>query len=565
MALEDIADRVFETDMLVVGGGLAGCPAAIKAAESGLNVILAEKAKTDRSGSAGAGIDHFMGPFPEDMTPADWLKTIKELTPSVLNQKTDFADPNYVYRIYVHGKWTINEFERLGASMKWTDGELRPIRFMMGGPFLRVHWNNVKPDLAKAVRKSGVNVLERTMIIDLLTHNGNVVGATAINSRTGEYIVIKAKAVVIATAACSRVYNPETPTHWIYKFNYHWCPASVSGDGWAMAYRAGAELANMEMAGRGYRARDDKVLSWGNVGNEGIDSKRFTWDGEERTRRRGFQKNTRFDKLEKEGRDDPQYVSLHAIPEDFHKRIEVAYVDERLVSFKIAEDRGFNPRTHWYELMDNRANQLHIPPGIYVDGNFQTNTNGLFAIGDTMAGGHGSSTCVTSGLLVGDDMQKFIIDLPEPEIDEAQVESQKQAAMAPLTVKDGTSPLELESSIRYICDRYIGVSKSEGKLREGIRRLRSLRKKFLPQLMAKNPHEQMRCLEVRNLMDIAEVHINASLSRTESRQDHERIDYPDQNPEWDGMLSFQYLKDDEMTFEMRKKGTLDMNLRVEKR
>ena len=98
------------------------------------------------------------------------------------------------------------------------------------------------------------------------------------------------------------------------------------------------------------------------------------------------------------------------------------------------------------------------------------------------------------------------------------MESQKQAALAPLAVKDGTEPMELECAIRYICEEYAGMLKSEGKLREGLRRLGSLRRVFLPKLMATNPHYLMRCLEVRNIMDMAEVHLQACLERKETER-----------------------------------------------
>jgi len=240
------------------------------------------------------------------------------------------------------------------------------------------------------------------------------------------------------------------------------------------------------------------------------------------------------------------------LPDDFQKRIEVAYVDERLVSFKVAQDRGFNPRTHWYEMMDARPNQLHCPPGINADADFRASVKGLYVIGDCVAGSHDVANAATAGFLVGDSIHTFVSEVGEPVVDEAQVEGQKQTILAPLAVKDGTEPMELESAIRYICDRYTGLYKAEGKLREGLRRLGSLRREFLPRLMAKNPHYLMRCLEVRNIMDMAELHIQASLERKETRGDHIRLDYPESNPVWDGMLLYQRMEDGKAVLEMRK-------------
>jgi len=557
MTLEKIADTVLETDVLVVGGGIAGCPAAAKAAEHGLNVTLVDKAKIDRSGSAAQGIDHYAGAFPRNMTPQDFLDQVKRLGGDrAFYSGVPFSDPNRLYRMYANGEWTIEELEKLGVTMRWDDGELRPVNIPRREPFLRVHWINVKPEMARGVRKRGVNILERTTVFDLLTNKGAVVGATAINNRTGEFIVIKAKATIIATAACSRVYNPETPVPWKYKMRYHWCPSSVSGDGWAMAYRAGAELANMEQAERGYRYRDDSTLSQGNRSNEGVEAIQITWDGEE-GRRTGAE-------LEQLGK-DPFYVSLERLPDDFHKRIEVAFVDERMVSLKIAQDRGFNPKTHRYEIMDNRPNQLHVAPGIWSDAEFKTSLKGLYAIGDCVAGCHDVANAATSGFLVGDTIHTFISEAAEPVVDESQVESQKQTALAPMGVKDGTEPMELESAIRYICTRYVGTARAEGKLREGMRRLSTLKRVFLPRLMTKgNPHYLMRALEVRNLVNVAELHMQACLERKETRGRFTRLDYPDSNPAWDDMITSQRLENGKAVFEMRKRAPLNMDLREDR-
>ena len=558
MALERIADRVVETDVLIIGGGIAGCPAATKAAEHGLRVTLVEKAKTDRSGSAGQGIDHY-GIFPrEGVTPLELVR-IYELSQNATNGDGLWGNPNIMYQYYDNAFWGLEELEKLGVTMRWDDGEFywMPHRGPGMDPGianklgLRVHWQNVKPQMAKAMRKKGVNVLERTMVIDLLTNNGRVAGATAINTRTGEFIVIKTKAAVIATGIFARCYDPETPLFWKYKFRYHWCPASVSGDGWALAYRAGAELANMEITGWGFRIRDDLNISFGNFPiNDGIPSKQFNWRDEEITYQ-SWRSARGYAELEQRG-EAPIYYGLQHLPDDFHKRIEVAFVDERLVSFKIAEDRGFNPRTHRFEIMANKPYNFVTVAGINVDENFKCLLPGLYSIGDCTAGLHSCGEAVVSGFLVGDSLQGFISEAGEPEIDEAQVESQKQVVLAPLNVKDGTEPMELEIAIRYICERYVSQFKSEGKLREGLRRLGSLRRVFLPKLMAKNPHYLMRALEVRNIMDLAELHIQAALERKETRGAHIRLDYPKKDPARENMLTYQRLENGHPVLEIRK-------------
>ena len=558
MALERIADKVVETDVLVVGGGIAGCPLAAKAAEHGLNVTLVEKAKTDRSGSAGQGIDHY-GIFPREGFSVLDLTRLWMISQSFTNGDGLWGNPNTMYKYYDNVFWGTEELEKIGVPMRWDDGEYywMPHRGPGIDPKvssnlgLRVHWMNVKPQMAAAVRKGGVNVLDRTMIVDLLTNNAKVVGATAINTRTGEFIVIKAKATVIATGVFARCYDPETPLFWKYKFRFHWCPASASGDGWAVAYRAGAELGSMEITGWGFRVRDDLTISFGNFpSNDGIPSKPLNWKGEE-IPYKTWSSAPRYAELDQEAL-TPLYHKLDHLPDDFHKRMEIAFVDERLVSFKIAEDRGFNPRTHCYELMPNKPHNFMTSPGVYIDDDFKASLKGLYAIGDCAAGLHSCGEAATLGFLIGDNIHNFVNEAGEPVVDEAQVQSQKQIALAPLSVSDGTEPMELECAIRYICDRYVSQFKSEGKLREGLRRLGSLRRVFLPKLMAKNPHYLMRCLEVRNIMDLTELHIQACLERKESRGNHMRLDYPKKDPSRDSMLTYQRVEDGKAVLEIRK-------------
>ena len=217
MAAQKMADRVIETDVLVVGGGVGGCPAACKAAEHGLNVALLEKSKIERSGQAGQGLDE-IGPFPRDgVTALDIVK------------RSHGTDPNVRYKILSNALWALEELERLGVNMRYTDGEYGWMPWFDFGPGreispmveLKVHWQNVKPEMAAAVRKRGVKVFDRTIVADLLTNNGQVVGATAINIRTGEFMVFKAKAVVITTGDFSRHYEPTPPPCWKYKMAYN--------------------------------------------------------------------------------------------------------------------------------------------------------------------------------------------------------------------------------------------------------------------------------------------------------------------------------------------------------
>lgn len=534
MASPKIADKVVETDVLVMGAGLGGCPAAAKAAEHGLNVTLVEKSKPERSGACAMGRDELQPFTREGVTALDIVK-------SQLRQRRSgsLRDPNVLYKIIDNSLWALEELERLGITMKWGDGTYHWTAFG-SGTFgsgteaklsLSVPWLNVKPEMAAAVRKRGVNVVERTMIVDLLTNNGKVVGATAVNTRTGEFIVIKAKAVVIAAGKFVRHYNPTTPASWKYKMHYEYFPGS--GDGYAVAYRAGVDLTCMELM-RGGNSPDELLLRGCHFGEEGLVSpKIFASTGEEIPNPRQISSMGPLEYIESERKGlAPFYRSLEDVPEDFHKRIEVAVVHERLLQFKLSEDRGFNPRIHPYEIGYPHHHTAHDhATGIKVDEDLKGSFKGVYAIGDCDSSiGNGCVGAITSGFLVGDNVDRYVSEAGEAEVDEAQVQSQKQAVLAPLKVKDGVEPMELECTIRYICEEYASILKSQGRLREGLRRLGSLKRVFLPKLMAINPHYLMRCLEVRNIMDLAEVYLRACLERKETRGDYIRLDYPETNP-----------------------------------
>lgn len=554
--IEQVAEQVIETDVLIIGGGIGGCCAAAKAREKGLDVILIEKANIDRSGSAAQGIDHYEGFFTRDgMTT---LQNVHNEDWRLGRYGARYPNLNVKYRLYKNQFWVFEELEKLGVPMRWDDGEPYWIPFSFVGweskkTGLRVHWTNIKPILAKAVRKSGARVLNRTMAVDLLTNNGRVVGASTINVRTGEFIAIKAKATLIATGKMMRLYNPETPLPWKYKFRYHFCPASSAGDGYALVYRAGADLVNMDITGWTFRHRDDLTISYGSFSlNDGVPMKCYTWDGCEVINPNA----TRYRQLEEQGK-TPIYFSFDHFTDDFHKRLEVGFADERLLSFKIAQDRGFNPKTHRYELQDMRPTGFYRVSGIYIDDEFRVlrksvPIEGLYAFGDGTAGGTGGvAGAASGGLLLADSLPVLLKDIPEAIVDTAQVKNHKKIALAPFSVKDGVEPLELESALRHLCERYVGILKSEGKLREGLRRLNSL-KGWIPKLSAKTPHYLIGCMECRCLMEMAEVHIQACLERKETRGNYIRVDYPEIDRSMDGKFICQRIEDGRPVLEMKE-------------
>ncbi len=245
-----------ECDVLVLGGGLSGCFAAIKAAKRGKKVILVDKGCVKRSGAAGSGIDHWMD-CPSN--PAS-RTTPEEYTMKPLDyDKGGFG--NYITS-YITAKdsWdALQELEKMGMKIRDTEDEFEGALFRdektkllfsydyKARNCLRIWGTGMKPSLYKECQKLGVTIVERTMATSVLTENGKngskAIGATGLNNRTGEFYIFKSKATILCMATPERV--------WIFSSEHTGLigrdgPPTNSGNGFAMAYRAGAKFVRME-------------------------------------------------------------------------------------------------------------------------------------------------------------------------------------------------------------------------------------------------------------------------------------------------------------------------------
>ena len=551
MELAEIADSVIETDVLIVGGGVAGCIAAVKASEHGADVTMVDKAAIRRSGGAASGMDHIA-------TIPNAGITIKDIVTQVCDDgvyppifaKKGLTNPNLFYTAWKDTKKRLAEMEEWGVTVRWDDGEYYwiPSGRTGGTTTIRFHGLQFKPQLAAAVRNKGVRVLERTMGVDLLRQGEKVVGAVALNIRNNDFTVIKAKATIVATGMVQRIFNPEDGAPWKNKMMYHWCPMGA-GDAHAMAYRAGGKLVNMEFSSWFSRMIDDKTLMFGSLTDgDGMSTRIVNANGDV-VCENAFMSLEKYVEEEEKGR-TPLYFDVPSNPENHQIKREIATADERPVSLKYIKDRGWNYRTHRWELHGTKPLALTKNlAAIVTDETFKTTVEGLFGAGDCVQAGGAVTGSIGTGFITAENAAKYAGQAEAPVIDEDQVRHLKERIFAPYKVKDGAEPMEFETKIRMITERYTGIFRSAGKLREGLSRLADVRKDWLHRIAATTPHELMRAMDCHNLMDLAEVHFKSALMREDTRASFYRKDFPERNPAWDKKVIFAYGKEGETVTE----------------
>ena len=233
-----------DTDVLVLGGGAAGVNAAIAVKQENpeLRVLIVEKAgNIERSGNTAAGVDHNMGIMEEGEywdTPEGVLKNLPEIT--------DDMTPIVTARTFVHeNRQRILAMERLGMPYLHDPKTGRYVRTpgfgLSGSHWIHLEGFNWKPILAKEALRMGAQVQHRVMTTNLLVDDGKVIGAIGFHVRTGRFFVFTAKQVILTLGDVVRYGTAPSGS----PYDTWHCPANT-GDGQAMAFRAGAELANME-------------------------------------------------------------------------------------------------------------------------------------------------------------------------------------------------------------------------------------------------------------------------------------------------------------------------------
>ncbi|MCL6479345.1 MAG: FAD-binding protein [Peptococcaceae bacterium] len=541
--------NTIETDVLVIGGGLAGTNAAIGAAEKGARVVVMDKGKIERSGNIGGGVDHFLAYLNEG---GDW-DTRDAFLDYLWKTSRYMIDPSVVERVYCEELETaIKRMERIGSPLYRADGKFH--RMQSGGQpgpyWINFDGQYLKPKLGKEVRRLGCTVLDRVMATGLLTYNGSVVGATGIHIRKGDFYIIKSKATVMSTGNTNRLFeSPRNNT-----FNIWLCPNNT-GDGQAMAFEAGAALTNMEfmrmsILPKGFGAPGFNALT-------GMGGRFMNGLGEYYMEKyhplgnKAPRNECVFYMLQeiKAGR-GPLYIDCRHLDKTVMDELEATLGYDKNTLPDYLKQRGEDIRTKPVEIYvsegcQNGPTEL-CGSGIKIDPDSSSTVPGLFAGGDNCDSNRCVHGAVTGGYAAGKSAAVYSLRVKDVRINEDQVNEIKELVYAPLFREKGMSYKEFEAMLSKVMTENVGAVRHENSLKTALGKLGRARE-YLSFIKANNLHELMRANECRSLLRISEIMTHAALFRKETRYRpyHHRLDYPDTNDsEWGGKVVVQKDGDD---------------------
>jgi succinate dehydrogenase/fumarate reductase flavoprotein subunit len=556
-----------ETEVLIIGGGLAGCMAGIKAKEHDVDVLIVEKAHTKSSGQAGSGIDHIWGHFPPVHDKIGW--TLDDLVEDHMQGVAcGFARRDLIRFMAGDMYDRLMDLERFGVRVRYEDSGL-PGKFRMVYQFhsvpssLNIDGRSLKVKLTREAKKRGVKIINRVMIIDLLVREGAVCGAMGVGTRNAAIYLFRAKSVILcAGGKTGRMGRESTGSA---RFNLH-LPGNLSADGKAMALRAGLPIMNMEFLGaRRYGLANYETAgrppgnTWQpaaaivNASGETVVPKGSfpVWGDLENGRRIDAQETRRL-WLKKGGitpqgmptREDlllggPFFVDCTQGTEEEIRYVEWALSHEGKCKqlLRHLKEEGIDLRKDRLELgLGSREVGNLAASGLVVDKNMETGIRGLFAAGDEVGGAPfgASPGAFTTGWLAGETAARHANNSLQLLSDEHEkTEALRNRCAGMFAPGEGFTWCEVEDTLQNIMDTYCGDIKTGALLKRGLERIEYLRQQ---PIKVSNTHELGRALEVDSLIENAEMIIRTSLARTETRKHpcgFYRADFPEQDDtEW---------------------------------
>ncbi|OBF71579.1 fumarate reductase/succinate dehydrogenase flavoprotein subunit [Mycobacterium sp. 852002-51613_SCH5001154] len=529
MDIPDPATPVrLDCDVLVIGGGTAGTMAALSAAEHGAQVLLLEKAHVRHSGALAMGMDGVNNAvIPGKAEPEDYVAEITRANDGIVNQRT-------IYQTASRGFAMVQRLERYGVKFEKDEhGEYAVRRVHRSGSYVlpMPEGKDVKKALYRVLRQRSmrerIRIENRLMPVRVLSSGGRAVGAAALHTRTGEFVAVGAKAVILATGACGRLGLPASG----YLYGTYENPTNA-GDGYAMAYHAGAELSGIECFQVNPLIKDYNGPACAYVANPfggyqvNAHGERFVdsdyWSGQMMSEV----------KSEIDSARGPIYLKVSHLPDETLTALEnILHTTERPTRGTFHANRGHDYRTHDIEMHISEIGLCsgHSASGVWVDEHARTTVPGLYAAGDLACVPHNYMIgAFVFGDLAGTDAASTSADIAAPQqLPQDQLRAAHELIYRPLRHPDGPPQPQVEYKLRRFVNDYVAPPKTAAKLSIAVRTFDRMRAE-IADMGARNPHELMRAVEVSFIRDCAEMAARSSLTRTESRWGlyHDRADLP---------------------------------------
>ncbi|MCX4985208.1 fumarate reductase/succinate dehydrogenase flavoprotein subunit [Streptomyces sp. NBC_00572] len=531
LTVPDLADATeLSCDVLVVGGGTAGTMAALTAAERGANVILLEKAHVRHSGALAMGMDGVNNAVvPGRAEPDDYVAEITRANDGLVDQST-------VRQTATRGFGMVQRLESYGVKFEKDEhGEYAVRQVHRSGSYVlpMPEGKDVKKVLYRQLRRremrERIRIENRVMPVRVLTHpdDGRAIGAAGFNTRTGEFVVVRAGAVILATGPCGRLGLPASG----YLYGTYENPTNA-GDGYAMAYHAGAALTGIECFQINPLIKDYNGPACAYVANPfggyqvNRHGERFVesdyWSGQMMAE---FAAELASDRA-------PVYLKLSHLPEETIGAVEsILHTTERPTRGTFHENRGHDYRTHDIEMHISEIGLCggHSASGVRVDAHARTTVPRLYAAGDLASVPHNYMIgAFVFGDLAGEDASRYTAY--EGELDPEQLAAAHELVYRPLRHPEGPPQPQVEYKLRRFVNDYVAPPKTGAKLSLAVEAFTRMSGEIAG-MGARTAHELMRCAEVSFIRDCAEMAARASLARTESRWGlyHERLDHPERD------------------------------------
>lgn len=532
------------TDVLIIGGGTAGCYAALTIREkSDASIIIAEKANIKRSGCLAAGVNAINAYIVEGRKPEDYVEYAKKDADDIVREDLLLTMSERLNEVTA-------KMEKLGLVILKDENGRYVAR---GNRNIKINGENIKPILADAVNSlENVIVINRLNITDYIVKDNTILGAVGFNIDTGEAYEIRAKKVLCATGGAAGLYKPNNPGFSRHKM---WYPPFNTGAGFAMGINAGAEMTTFEMRFIALRCKDT-IAPTGTI-VQGVGAKQVNSLGEVYENRYGLTTSQRVygtvrENIEGRG---PCYLRTEGISSEQDESLKKAYLNMAPSQTLKWIESGKNPSEQNVEIEGTEPYIVggHTASGYWVDTNRRTTINGLYAAGD-VAGGC-PQKYVTGAMAEGEIAAEDIVkELNRSDITEnafSQITADEYAdKLTDERIKEYNEYLrredkdtifsteELEEAMQKVMDTYAGgigshyqFNEKQLKLaKEKIEQIETLSEKA----NAKDYHELMFVYELKERLTVCQVLIEHLKARKETRWHSfaENLDYPEKSDEW---------------------------------